>query len=97
MQKVVWMRGARGEKRERQTTDSFGNVWDMSSEPVAPATGDADWLMGNGLRNFRGKHSHTRKNGRGRDIYPPHMVWQIRYFPVVYLVFKCTKTNSHFS
>ena len=55
------MRGTWGETRERQTTDSFGNFEDIFSEPVAPATGEADWLIGDCLRDFRGKHSHTRK------------------------------------
>ena len=61
-QKAVWMRGTWGETRKRQTTDPFGNFEDIFSEPVAPATGEADWLLGNCLRNFRGKHSRTRKN-----------------------------------
>ena len=84
-QKAVWMRGTWGETRKRKTTDSLGNFEAIFSEPVAPTAGEADWPIGNYLRNFRGKHSRTRKNGRGRDRYPPHRVWQIRYFPVVYL------------
>ena len=34
---------------------------EIFSEPVAPATGEVDWLIGNCLRNFRGKHSCISK------------------------------------
>ena len=50
-----------GRDPKRQTTDSFGNFEDIFSEPVAPATGEADWLIDNCLCNFCGKHNHTRK------------------------------------
>ena len=53
-QKVVWMRGTWGETRDRQATDSFGNFEDVFSEPVAPATGEADWLLATACVIFAG-------------------------------------------
>ena len=56
------MRGTWGETRkDRLQTISFGNLEDIFSEAVAPATGEADWLIDNCLRNFREEHSRTRK------------------------------------
>ena len=94
MQKVVWMRETWWKTRKRQTTDSFGNFEDMFSEPVALATGEADWLIGNRLRNFLGKHSRTRKMAEDAIyIFPTRFGKSV----IFYLVLKCAKTISDFT
>ena len=56
------------DEREKKKTDCgfFWTFEDIFSEPVASATREADWLIGNRSRNFRGKHSCTRNKN---DMY----------------------------